>query len=212
MNITSKKYLNIAIFLIWLFHLSGIIGVAAGFKDWFIPKTPLNFLACTVLFVLFFPLKSKNKILVFGLFFLIGMFLEWLGANFSLLFGSYDYGDNLGHKIDGVPIFIGINWALLTFITAILAARLSSQIWMRAIIGAALMVVLDFLMEQSAPSFDFWSFGATVPLENYVTWFIVALLFHLIFQKAELKGNFKISLHLFLAQMVFFGFFMLFPF
>lgn len=207
---TKKRYLSI--FLIWLFHLSGIIGIALGHKAWFIEKTALNLLACLALFIWIFPLNAVRKWMVFALFFLVGMFAEWLGANFSLLFGSYDYGNNLGVKIDGVPIFIGVNWALLTFITGELATKIHDSIWFRAAIGAALMVFLDFLMEQSAPSFDFWSFGDHVPLENYITWFILAFLFHLIYQKASIKGNHHFSLNLYLAQVAFFGFFVVFPF
>jgi len=206
------KELYLSIFLIWLFHLSGMIGVTLGHKEWFIEKTPLNLLACILLFIWVFPLNSVRKWMVFALFFVVGMFVEWLGANFSLLFGSYDYGNNLGVKIDGVPIFIGLNWALLTFITGELATRIHDSIWVKAAIGATLMVFLDFLMEQSAPSFDFWSFGDHVPLENYITWFILAFLFHLIYQKVTIKGNHNFSLNLYLAQVVFFGFFMVFPF
>ncbi len=207
--VPQKVYLSL--FLIWLFHISGIIGIALGHKEWFIPKTPLNLLVCTALFIWIYPLDSKRKWGIFGLFFFIGMFLEWLGANYSLLFGSYDYGENLGYKVDGVPLFIGINWALLTFITGELSKKAAKNIWFRATIGALLMVFLDFLMEQSAPGFDFWSFGEHVPLENYVTWFLVAFIFQIVFQKTKMEGNTNISLHLFLAQMVFFGYFMVFP-
>ena len=150
--------------------------------------------------------------MVFGLFFSIGIFVEWLGTNFSLLFGSYDYGSNLGPKIDGVPLFIGINWALLTFITGAIASKVHPNVVVKSIFGAFLMVSLDFLMEQSAPSFDFWSFGDEVPIENYFTWFFLALIFHIVYQKTKIEGNYPISLNLFLAQVIFFGFFMLFPF
>ncbi|MEO0573023.1 MAG: carotenoid biosynthesis protein [Bacteroidota bacterium] len=212
MSLHHQKKLNLAIFLIWLFHLSGILGIILGNKEWFIEKTPLNLLAGTVIFIWIYPLSSKKKWLIFGFFFLIGMFVEWLGANYSLLFGSYDYGNNLGIKIDGVPFFIGINWALLTFITAEIASGSRQNIWLKSTIGASLMVFLDFLMEQSAPSFDFWSFGDKVPFKNYITWFIIAFGFHLIFQKAKISGNHRISVHLFLAQVIFFGFFLLFPY
>ena len=200
------------IFLIWLFHISAVIGVSLGHKKWFIEKTPLNLLVCTVLFIWIYPIASQKKWMVFGLFFLFGMFVEWLGANYSLLFGSYDYGDNLGLKLDGVPLFIGVNWALLTFITGEISSRTQTNLWGRSAVGASLMVFLDFLMEQSAPSFDFWSFGDEVPLENYVTWFVIAFGFHLIFQKGNIQGNFPISLHLFIAQVAFFSYFMWFPY
>lgn len=212
MRVTNQKLVHLAIFLIWLFHLSAVIGIVLGYKEWFISKTPLNLLACTLLFVLLFPMRHTRNWVVFGLFFLVSMFAEWLGANHSLLFGSYDYGNNLGYKIDGVPLFIGVNWALLTFITGALSSQFGTNIWIKATLGALFMVFLDILMEQSAPSFDFWSFGESVPLENYLTWFGLAFLFHFIFQKSRIEGNFILSVHLFLAQLIFFGFFTFFPY
>lgn len=211
MNWTARSKISLGLFLVWLFHISGIIGIAAGGQEWFIEKTPLNFLVCTLLFIWIYPMQTSKKWLVFGLFFITGMFAEWLGANYSLLFGSYDYGANLGPKFDGVPFFIGINWALLTFITAQIVSKFLKNIWFKAFLGAGLMVFLDFLMEQSAPAFDFWSFGDEVPLENYLTWYLLAFLFHLVFQKTKISGNYIFSLHLFLVQAVFFGYFMLFP-
>jgi len=211
MGFEKDKGLWLAIGLVWLFHISGIIGIAIGHKAWFIEKTPLNFLVCFILFIWTFPLTSLVKWTVFGLFFFIGMFTEWLGANYSLLFGSYDYGGNLGIKVDGVPLFIGANWALLTFITGEVASKVYPNIWIRALIGAFLMVFLDFLMEQSAPSFDFWSFGDHVPLENYITWFILAFGLHIMYQRFKIHGSYGFSLHLFLAQVAFFGFFVFFP-
>lgn len=209
---TREHYIQlVAILLIWLFHVSGIIGISVGFKEWFISKTSLNLLCCTLIFFVVFPMDTKKKWGLFGLFFFIGMFVEWLGANYSLLFGSYDYGTNLGWKLDGVPYFIGINWALLTFVSGIIAQKLHHSLFLQAAIGAALMVGLDYFMEQSAPSFDFWSFGEHVPLSNYVTWFVIAYLFQLVFQGLKIKGNLPLSLHLFLAQLVFFAYFTLFP-
>lgn len=207
----KNKELKLAIFLIWLFHLSGIIGIAWGDKTWFIQRTPLNLLACTALFIWIFPLNSYKKWIIFGIFFLFSMFAEWLGANHSLLFGNYDYGNNLGMKVAGVPLFIGVNWALLTFITAELSSKIRSHFWIKSVIGAGLMVFLDVLIEQNAPNFDFWNFGDEVPLKNYITWFLLAFVFHLIYQKSTIKGNYDISLHLYLAQVVFFAFFSFFP-
>ena len=44
------------------------------------------------------------------------MIAEILGVNYGLIFGKYDYGDNLGLKLLGVPLLIGLNWVVLTFI------------------------------------------------------------------------------------------------
>jgi len=203
----QKKGIWLAIFVLWLFHLSGMVGITSGHEAWFLPKTPLNLLVSGVLFFWFYPLETQKKLRYFGLFFLVGMFVEWLGTKYGVLFGSYSYGDNLGPKIDGVPLFIGVYWGLLTFCTGQIAHHSVSGLWQKVTLGAILMVVLDFFMEQSAPKFDFWSFGDTVPLSNYITWFVVSFLLHLVFVRAKIRGNHTIALHLYLVQLVFFIFF-----
>ena len=41
------------------------------------------------------------------------MLTEAIGVNTGLLFGTYEYGANLGFKIFGVPLIIGVNWTVL---------------------------------------------------------------------------------------------------
>ncbi|MEM9363163.1 MAG: carotenoid biosynthesis protein [Bacteroidota bacterium] len=211
MTFVQQHKTTIAAGIIWLFHISGIIGISLGFKDWFLTKTPLNLSICLLLFVLLFPVNTGKKVFLFFVFFAMGMFAEWLGVNYGLLFGEYVYGANFGPKLDGVPWLIGCFWALLACITAAMVSSLKLLIWGRAIIAAALMVILDFFMEQNAPNFDFWQFEGHVPLRNYVTWFILGLLMQWIILKFKFEGNRTISFHLYIAQLTFFGYFALFP-
>lgn len=205
----KQKYLHYtAIFTLWLFHISGIIGITFGNKDWFIERTGLNLLVLFLILIFFFPIDNLKKALLFVGLGIAGVFFEYLGVNYSLLFGDYEYGENLGVKIGGVPIFIGINWALLTFISGAIANKVSANWLLKAIIGTSLMLVLDLLMEKTAPIFDFWEFeGGIAPLSNYTAWAIIAFGFNCIFQWLKIKGNFQISLHIFLVQLVFFSFF-----
>lgn len=210
-NKLNLTHINVSIFIIWLFHISAIVGVSLGFKDWFVSKTPLNLLLQTTLLLLCFPVNSIKKCLVFGGCFLVGMLVEAIGVQHSFLFGSYYYGENLGFKLFDVPLLIGINWAILVFITAAIALRFSNNLLTKIIIGATLMVGLDFVMEGIAPIFDFWYFeGGHPPLRNFITWFLVAAGLHFIFQYLKLKGNFTFALHLYFAQLVFFSYFNLF--
>ncbi|MEM9868437.1 MAG: carotenoid biosynthesis protein [Bacteroidota bacterium] len=204
----NKAYLAVGI--IWLFHISGILGIALGFKEWFLTKTPLNLSICLLLFFWVFPIDTFKKIIAFFLFFGIGMFSEWLGVNYGLLFGRYAYGANFGPKLDGVPWLIGCFWALLAFITSAMVSPLKLPAWAKAILASLLMVLLDFFMEQNAPNFDFWQFEGHVPLRNYVTWFIIGLLMQIVLGFAKFSGNRFISYHLYLAQLLFFVFFILF--
>ncbi|MEM7373126.1 MAG: carotenoid biosynthesis protein [Bacteroidota bacterium] len=198
----------IGIFVVYLFHVSALIGVSLGYYDWFIRKTPLNLSLMLVLMIWIFPLDSTKKrafaLFVFG----AGMLVEWLGVRFGWFFGTYAYGENLGIKLDGVPLLIGVNWTLLVLSTGVISNQVQVAKWIRAGIGAGLMVGLDILMEVSAPSFDFWVFeDGIVPLNNYIAWFVIAYLLHLAFQQGKIQGNKAFCIHLFLSQCLFFSFF-----
>ena len=109
--------------------------------------------------------------------FILGMLVEILGVNYGLIFGSYSYGENLGVKIFGVPVLIGANWVMLSFITGAIGDALwKNNKILAAISGAVLMVLIDLVIEPVAPIFDYWTFTEYVaPLSNYIGWFLVAL-------------------------------------
>jgi putative membrane protein len=107
-----------------------------------------------------------------------------------------------------VPLLIGINWCLLVIITGTIANYLTSNPFLRVFSSAALMVFLDLFLEHIAPRFDFWTFaGGIAPFKNYLAWFIIAAILQMIFQRFKMQGNFLFSLHLFLAQFLFFFYF-----
>jgi len=204
-----KPYrLAIGVFLLYLFHVSAMIGVTIGYENWFIEKTTLNLSIIFILLVWLFPLDTVKKILASLIFFFGGMIVEWLGVSYGFLFGSYEYGENLGPKIDGVPFFIGVNWAILVLATGEISNRIPVAKWIKVLIGAGLMVLLDFFLEVPAPQFDFWVFeGGVAPSSNYFGWFVVAVILHAVFQGMKIEGNFKFSLHLLICQMLFFAYF-----
>jgi bisanhydrobacterioruberin hydratase len=207
-----------SLYLIWLFHLSAMIGISIGYADWFMSKTPLNLLLVFVLLLLCFSERPLRFWIAVLIFFCGGMLLEWVGVHYGFLFGTYEYGSNLGPKLDGIPYFIGINWALLTLNTGLIASSLVRQSSIaerklknkiiRAAIGATLMVFLDIFLEFAAPIFDFWVFeGGMAPLQNYVAWFGFSFIFHLIYQSLDLRGDTTFAWHLYLAQLLFFAYF-----
>jgi len=135
----------------------------------------------------------------------IGMITEFLGVNYGLIFGNYEYGNNLGAKIYGVPWIIGVNWAILVYCSAGLVIKIHKNIFLTSALAAMLMVLLDVVIERVAPKFDFWQFeNNIVPIQNYVGWFFTAFLAHILFQKSVKVFHFKISLHIFIAILVFF--------
>jgi len=210
-DLISTHKLSIGIFLIYLFHVSALIGVTIGHQNWFIEKTPLNLSIIFGMLAWLFPVDTGKKILASIIFFFGGMIIEWLGVNYGILFGDYEYGENLGPKIDGVPFFIGINWAVLVLVTGEISNRIKVSKWIKVLIGAGLMVLFDFFIEIPAPIFDFWVFeGGIAPLSNYIGWYVVAVVLHAVFQAMKIEGNFKISLHVYICQLLFFAYFYVF--
>jgi putative membrane protein len=202
----NSNKLKLSIFLIWLFHFSAIIGIILGFEDWFLPLTPLNLILCFGLLVWNISQVQLRDVLLLFIPFAFGMVAEWLGVNFGLIFGDYEYGQNLGAKIWGVPWMIGVNWSILVLITADIAKNISAKIWLSALIAALFMVGLDVLLEIVAPPFDFWEFKRGVaPLQNYVGWLVVAFLAQFIFQYYYTKSNFILSFATFIVFTLFFG-------
>lgn len=205
-KVITQYKLEISIVVIWLFHVSAVIGITLGYADWFLPLTPFNLLLCFGLLLWNIPQLNSKDLLILLVPFSFGMIAEWLGVNFGLIFGDYAYGNNLGPKIWGVPWMIGVNWTILVFITASISQKISKNLLISTGIGASLMVVLDLIIEQVAPDFDFWKFNNNiVPIQNYIGWFVVAFLAHLIYQKLFIKHQFTLSILTFLAFVVFFG-------
>ena len=198
---------KISIFIIWLFHLSGMIGISFGDKDFFLAFTPINLFISFVL--LFFNQKQieaaelKSALLIF----FIGMISEILGVNYGLIFGDYVYLDNLGIKILGVPILIGINWIILTFISGSLSSYFFKNKYLSVLVGAIIMLLLDILIEPVAPLLGFWIFDLPeVPLQNFIGWFLIALITQMIYQFKIVHKEHTFSTHLLIVNAIFFAF------
>ena len=202
---------QVSVGMIWLFHISGALGIMYGNKELFLQTTPINLFFTFML--LFINQKNPDQRVGWAaiLAFSLGMIVEILGVNYGLIFGSYSYGQNLGVKILGVPILIGANWVMLSFSTGAMGDALwKNNKILAAISGAALMVLIDLVIEPVAPVFGYWSFSDDVaPLSNYIGWFLVAVPIQLGIQYWIREKEFTFSAHLVLIHFLFFGVFAL---
>ncbi|MEN9699214.1 MAG: hypothetical protein RLZZ301_412 [Bacteroidota bacterium] len=169
----------------------------------------LSFFQLLLSFVLVL-LNRKNWSVKFFAFlalsFLLGMASEWLGVHTGLLFGAYHYGSVLGKTLYGVPLIIGVNWSLLSIISAGLIAGLKLTKWLEISVATALMVFLDFLMEPVATQLGFWSWkGGHIPLFNYISWGLVAFLMQLLLKTWHLNESNKVAQGLFIWLILFFS-------
>ncbi len=202
----NKTYFSI--FLIWLVHISGLLGLLFYDFIFFASFTPIN-LFLTSLLLMVNQIKLKRvELLSIILIFCTGILVEFLGVNYGLLFGEYSYGKNLGPKLFGVPILIGMNWVILTVISGSISSYISkgSKI-LSILLGSILMLFIDFFIEPVAPILDFWEFkNSIVPLSNYTGWFMTGLITQLLYQYLFKEKELKFSLNLYLAILVFFLF------
>lgn len=204
MNWLKDKF-KLSLALLAIVYLVGTATVMAGYPDQLMKLTSYNLLFVAFLFL--YNASEVNK--TFAVWLLIigisGYLVELLGILTGLVFGTYAYGDGLGVKIAGVPLMIGVNWALLVFATGALIYRLKWPLWLRAALGATVMVGYDVLLEPVAMRFDFWSWeGNQVPLQNYLAWWIIAFVMHFgVMAKVKNLQN-RLALPVIIIQMLFF--------
>ena len=192
--------------VLYIIHFSALMGIYLGYIQWFLSKT------WAILFLIFLvlwdglPKKSIKISWPIPAVFFIGFMAEWLGVKFGFLFGDYSYGANLGMKLDDVPIIMGINWIILSLATRGIMQRFFKLPVMKILVSSVLMVSLDILLEPLAPQLDYWSFDTMVaPLSNYIGWLIYSILIQSLLELVQFKGHFKISLHILIIQLLFFG-------
>lgn len=195
---------NISLGLIWLFHVSGIIGIIYSDASWFIKATPLNLMLSFILLLLNIERSKKTLFLVLLCFF-VGMLAEIIGVKYGFIFGKYNYGEALGPKFMQVPFMMGIVWCILVFITGFIVQLFFETTWARIIVGIGLMLFLDLVMEPVAPILDFWTFeSGLASFNNYLGWTVIAFPLQFIFHKVKLQIEGSFAFHLYFLQFLFF--------
>ena len=203
----NKEFLRMSIFFLWLINISGFFGILSDQNEFFLSTTPYVLSLTLLLLILNHDLSDKKSKTGLILIFLFGLIVEILGVNYGLFFGEYSYGANLGPKIYEVPYVIGFNWVLLIIATGSISDKLikGKEIY-KILFGSFLMVLVDLLIEKSAPKLDFWEFLISpVPFSNYLWWFIFSLCFQYIFFKTVKTKELNLSSNILVIQFLFFG-------
>ena len=200
----NKKALFLIAFVV-IFYSVGMIGThIPNYRNSFFKLSYFNLLLSFGI-LLASRVNMNKKFIGFLIFsFLIGMTVEWIGVHTGLLFGNYKYGENLGLKLFEVPLVIGLNWSMLTVITASIVDRIKSTMIIKIVSSAALMTLFDVLMEPVAITSDFWHWKGDIPLYNYVCWFIVSLVLQAVYFRNQLAESNKVHDVLLFSMTVFF--------
>ena len=199
--------------LLSIFYLVGILGIVVFKIDDFLLLTPFNLLVSLVIILWFHPKWTKQTFLFLGITYLVGYFIEVVGVNTGVIFGDYTYGAVLGWKIWNTPLMIGVNWVLLIY-----ASGMTINWWFpkwnrftRPFASAALMVLLDMLIEPVAIHYDFWTWATeNVPLQNYISWYLISLVLLFLFHQIHQNQTNKVASGLLFLQFLFFAVLLLF--
>lgn len=194
-------------FLLILFFIVGITGFTLPVtSDFFIHLTPLALLLSALALALFHrTVRGKNILIPFLLIFVTGFIVEVAGVKSGLIFGNYSYGKGLGIKLLETPLLIGLNWLFLVYSTVIIIDTLKVNNFLKLLSASLLMVFYDLILEQMAAPLDMWSFeGVTAPVKNYISWFILSLLFHILIRVSGIKWENRLAAFVFFLQLGFF--------
>jgi putative membrane protein len=202
-----KQYATqILIAILIIFHTVGLVGLSMpAFREQFLELSFMNLMLSFV--VLIASRKEQmNRFLIFlGICFITGMAVEWIGIHTGLLFGDYQYGSNLGVKLAGVPLIIGVNWGVLSVSACTISELFRLKVIPSAILSAALMTGLDFLIEPVAIVSDYWTWNSSeIPFFNYLCWFLIAIPLHYVYFRWKLVEKNKVAIALFIILALFF--------
>jgi len=199
-----KKNKDIVGCFLVILNIAGAIGLSNEFlSNLFLSLVPYNLILTFLLCFVYVSFK-KYYIPIF-LIVLTGFFIEVIGVKTGILFGMYTYGDTLGFKILEVPVVIGLNWLVLCLSTFSLFSVIFKNKFLLLIFSSISMVLLDFIIEPVAIEYSFWSWSDnSVPIQNYIMWFVVSLVMNYILLKYRINVHYKLGLYLVLSQLFFF--------
>ncbi len=199
----NKKELSIAILAI--VYSVGIIGIKFNvFRD-ILSLTPLNLLFSLAVLLWNHEDWNGRFVVAITVVALAGFFVEVAGVQTGAIFGTYAYGSTLGWKWLDVPLAMAVNWLILVYCAAAAVSRQTWHIAIKALIGAVLMVSMDFLIEPVAIQYDFWHWaGGEIPIQNYMAWGIISFVLLMLFHRLVPLIHNTVAIALLIFQIVFF--------
>jgi putative membrane protein len=203
--ISLRRYQCISLFVLAVIHGVGLWGLNhLGFRAQFEMISVFNMLLSFFLVIIFNRVFDSDFLIFCFLSFIIGMVAEIVGVNTGWIFGHYYYTPLFGIQVMKVPVIIGVNWVLLSYVSAVIVARYLVSIFARIMLAASLMVSLDILLEHFAIRHHFWVWQtSTPPIGNYISWFLIALLIQIVYVKLVPMGTNKSAKYYFIILFLF---------
>jgi len=208
-NIRHNKTIQILIVfsLAFFLYTMGFIGmIAPESRAKSLQLTPYTIIASLLVLMLFAEVSfTINTILVFLAIAVSGYLIEAAGVNTGKIFGSYTYGKTLGLSILNTPLIIGINWLFLVYASSSLFEKYPIHNILKILLASLVMLAYDMILEPVAPKMDMWHWkNSVVTLQNYIAWFVLAVIFHLIVKWFGINTRNPVASWVLLCQFLFF--------
>lgn len=165
--------------LLLLLYLVGALGILSPWRAEFVALSFANLVFTALLLLGQASNVSHRGLVAFVFCGVVGFTVEAVGVHTQMVFGEYSYTASLGPRWLGVPLVIGLNWAVLVHAVHACVCRFTESVAARVLLGATAMTGFDFVMEPAAIALDYWRWHAdVVPVRNYVAWWVIsAMLF-----------------------------------
>ncbi|UHG91489.1 carotenoid biosynthesis protein [Spirosoma oryzicola] len=187
-------------------YLAGIVGLQLPpLVDYFRPLSPVTLISSLVVLLLYHTDWRPSFYIYLALTLLASYFIEVIGVHTESIFGHYAYGWGLGAQVWSVPPVIAVNWLILSYCIGSVCNELPAPAWLKVVLAATVMVVLDLFIEPVAIQLDFWTwFGQPVPLQNYLGWWLVSILLFTVWYALPFRKDNRLAKWLLALQFTFF--------
>ncbi|MGN6686543.1 MAG: carotenoid biosynthesis protein [Actinomycetales bacterium] len=115
-----------------------------------------------------------------------GFAVELLGTRTGFPFGEYSYAGTLGPQLLGVPLLVGLAWAMLAYPSLVVARRLVGARWPWAVplVGGFALAGWDLALDPQMVDAGHWTWAHPtpalpgipgIPVTNYLGWLAVSV-------------------------------------
>ncbi len=199
-----KSHKIIFLILLILYCIGIVLHFISSFNHYLKFLNPI-FLVTVFLIVTVDKSVEKKFITWVIMSYLITLSIEILGVHTGLIFGSYQYGNNLGVKLSGVPIVIGLNWITLLLGSIGYASMVKTSVYLKSFISSILMVGFDGILELVASKLNYWFWrDDIIPYQNFIAWFLISYILSYFYYVLVPGKNLILAKYNYIIQFLFF--------
>ena len=128
--------------------------------------------------------NTKRALITIFLLSIFSMIIESIGVITGFPYGSFDYGTRLGTKIGVIPWTVSFGWVPLVIASWSIAKEQFKKkyaIIKQILLGTAILVVFDLVLDPGAVKLGFWEWGVRgayygIPFTNYLGWVLSGII------------------------------------